>query len=157
MTLDATAKEANVKDSIKKYFVDNIFRTKKIPLTFDKFLNVPKIQSREVDKWVNINWGPIEMDTLSSIKLDIFCCTRKDSEGFKLAHVRDTVFEFLTDNTQTHGMRMIPFYRSRQNEAWTKLQAMLITKPIIESQQIDAKDGTKYKILTCTLKWGAKV
>lgn len=52
MALDPTARLANVKDSIKKYFVDNIARTSGKKLTFDKALSVSRIQGNVSGKRV---------------------------------------------------------------------------------------------------------
>lgn len=159
MSLDPTARSSNLKDSIKKYFVDNIYTTEGIEIGFDKSMARPKIQGQpvEVEKWVVVNSGYIDpMGTLSEHQIDVICCSRKDNEGYKLAQLRDTVMGYLTDNTQTDTMRRIPFYRSYASQAWTLLGALLVTE-IIESPRNDAEDETKFIILTTTLRWAAKI
>jgi len=155
MALDATAREANLKDSLKKYFVDSISTAEGLDLSFDKSMSRPKIQGQpvEVEKWVVVNFGAMEMGTLSSHQIQVICCSRKDNEGFKLAQLRDRVMGYLTDSTQTDGLRRIDLY---QSQTWTKIGGILVTD-IIESQQFESEDETKYKLLSCSLRWAAKV
>jgi len=161
MPLDATAREANVIDSIKKYFVDNIFTTKGIPLSFDDALTQPKLTGSpsEVDKWVNILPGPIDFKTMSDFMLEIFCCVRKDDEGFKLAQLRDTVQELLTDTDGTYpdGMKRITFYQSVPGgqSNWVSLGA-LVVQDITDSGRMKAGDETKFRVLTVRLRFASK-
>ena len=157
MTLDNTAKEANVRDSIKRYFVENLYKTESVQLTFDKYLSTPNVQGHAVDKWVSINFGEMALSSLSAHVLEIYCCTRKDGEGFKLAQLRDKVYKYLTDSTKTDGTARIPFYRSRATGAWTLLSTGMIIQNIMESRQFEAEDGTKFKILTVTIRFSSKV
>ena len=154
MALDSTAREANVRDSIKKYFVDNIHTIEKIQVTFDKSLTTPKIQGTEVDRWITVVFGEMELDTFSSFSLEIFCCTKKDAEGFKLAQLRDKIMGYLIDTTQTDCMARIPLYRSSASEAWVLLGAMVVQIDL-ESPITEAEDGTKFKSIAIRLRWGA--
>ena len=43
MSLHATAREANVTDSIQKYFIDNLETIEGLAVTFDKALSQPKL------------------------------------------------------------------------------------------------------------------
>lgn len=158
MALDPTAREANIRDSIKKFFVDNIFRIEGYQLTFDRGLNRPILQGTpsEVEKWVSVNFGAMDRGDLSEHFLQVYCCTRKDNEGFKLAQLSDTVMGYLSDTNQTDGMKRIDFYRSFQDQSWTLLGA-LVVQEVMESEQFEADDETKYKILTVRLRWSAKI
>ena len=156
MTLEDTAKESNIRDSIKRYWVDNLYKIDGIPLTFDKYLSTPNVQGQAVDRWVSINFGDMFLSDLSTHIIEIYCCTRKDGEGFKLAQLRDKVYARLTDNTMTDGMAAIPFYRSRATGTWTSIGSILI-QDIMESRQFEAEDGTKFKILTTRLRFSSKV
>jgi len=155
--LDSTAKESNIRDSIKRYFADNLYKTDGISLTFDRYLSTPNIQGHAVDRWVSINFGDMQMSELSTHVLNIYCCTRSDGEGFKLAQLRDKVYKYLVDSTTTDGMARIPFYRSRATGAWTLLSTGMVVQDVMESRQFEADDGTKYKILTCRLRFSSKV
>lgn len=159
MALEPTAREANVRDSIKKYFVDNIARGEGIQLMFDRTLSSPyTVGPREVTQWVSIIFGYMELDHLAEINLDIILCTRQDPEGFKLAQLRDKVVGYLIDITRTDGMARIPFYRSYpQPQPWELLGAMVVQEVGPESGQLIEEDETKYKVIPIRLRWGAKV
>jgi hypothetical protein len=154
MALDATAREANVKDSVKKFLVDNIYTKEGLQLTFDKNLSTPKIQGTEVEKWVTVTFGQMDLGTLSSLMLTIFCCTRKDSEGFKNAQVRDRVLGYFLDTSQTDCMARIPLYRSSASEAWVQIGAMVVQIDS-ESRLMDADDDTKVKTISIRLRWAS--
>ena len=155
MALDPTARSANIKDSLKKYFVDNLARSEGKKLTFDKSLSVPKIQGNApVEEWISIGIEDTEMETLSTQHITIYCCTRKDPEYVKLARLVDLVMGYLTDTTMTDGMKRIPFYRSYPE--WTLLGAFLVYE-IIMSSEMESVDETKFRVLNVTLKWAAKV
>ena len=105
MALDATARDSNVKDSVKKYLIDSIFATEQIKITFDKSLSVPKIQGHEVTQWVAVQFGDfIRREPFLQLGLNLYCCTRKDPEGYQLSHLRDKVMGYLTDVDQ-NGIR----------------------------------------------------
>lgn len=152
MSLDSTAREANIWDSIKKYFVDNLT----YPLTFDKALSTPDLQGKTVDRWVSFSLGDMELGYMSNIMLDVYCCTRQDNEWFKLSQVRDTVYELLIDVTKTDTMRRIPFYASHAVNDWTLIGTLLIDE-ITESPRMEVEDETKFKIIHCRLRTSSKV
>jgi hypothetical protein len=106
---------------------------------------------------VSINFGEMNLSELSTHILEVYCCTRKDGEGFKLDQLRDKVYKYLTDNTKTDGMARVPFYRSRATGAWTLLSGGMIVQDVMESRQFDAEDGTKFKILTVIIRFSSKV
>ena len=158
MALHATARESNVLDSIKKYLVDNLVTTENIQLTFDASLNAPGVtQNNLADKWVVLDPGQMELGTLSDFFFDIYCCTRKDNEGFRLAQLRDTVMGYLTnDGTVGDGKTLIPFYQSSKTVPWVLLGGIVIIK-VIESNRMEGPKGTKYKILTVRVKFASKI
>jgi len=157
MALDPTAREANVRDSLKKYFVDTFHPT--YQLTFDRGMATPRIQGNlelDIDKWIAVNFGPLDRGDMGEHWLRIYCCTRRDNEGFKLAQLGDAVMGALSDTSQTDGMRRIDLYRSYQSQAWELIGALLVQE-ILESEQYEAEDETKYKILNVRLRWSAKI
>ncbi len=153
--LDSTARESNFRDSIKKYFVDNLYKTEGIELLFDRVLSTPKVQGIEVNRWVAIMSGDLDLGVMGSATLEIFCCTKKDSEGFRLAQLRDKVMGYLIDTTQTDGFARIILYRSSATEAWTDIGTMLVQVDS-ESRQMEAEDGTKFKTISVRLRWATK-
>jgi hypothetical protein len=157
MSLDETAKESNILDSLKKYFVDSLETVEGLNVSFDKYLSTPNTQGHAVDKWVSINVLNMNLSDLSGLDLNIFCCTRSDGEGFKRAQLRDKVFKYLTDNTKTDGMARIAFYRSRADGNWTLLPGgFVVLQPIPESN-FTLEDGTKVKHLVPRLRFSSKV
>jgi len=156
MTLDPTARRANYKDSLKKFFVDELETGKGVELMFDKSLSTPDLINKTVNRWVNVDLGDIDRSYMSSINIDIYCCTRADAEGFRLAQLTDTVMELLTDTTTTDGMKRIPFYRSHPTDAWTLLGAFVVSE-IIESREMESVDATKYIIMSCLLRTASKI
>lgn len=159
MALDSTARSANVRDSIRRFFIDNLWTTEKIPLAFDTGLSRPKIQGTpsEIDRWININFGQMIRGDLTDYNIQVNCSQRKDKEGFKLDQLRDTVMGYLTDIDQNDGARRITFYKSSANIAdWTVIGGLLITD-VIESEQIKAEDETKFIILNVTIRFASKI
>jgi len=156
MTLDPTARRANFKDSLKKFFVEELETGKGVELMFDKSLSTPDLINKDVNRWVNVDLGDIDRSYMSQIHIDIYCCTRKDPEGFRLAQLTDTVMELLTDATTTDGMKRISFYRSHPTDAWTLLGAFVVSE-IIESREMESVDETKYIIMSCLLRTASKI
>lgn len=158
MSLDPTARSTNVKDSIKRFFVDNLFRSEGRKITFDKALSAPRIQGNvPANEWISIKMGALTREVLSTQHLTVYCCTRQDPEGYKLAQLVDTVMGYLTDSTMTDGMKRIPFYRSYASQDWELLGALIVQDPVEESEEMEASDETKFKILTVILRFASKV
>ena len=156
MALDPTAREANFRDSIKKYFVENIKRTEGIALSFDTTLKAPKLSNKNLTRWVVLGFRDLHREHLSTAIMDIYCCTRQDNEGFRLAQLTDVVVGYLTDATGD-GIKRITFYRSYEPPtAWVNIGGIVV-QDIIESGQLLSDDNTKYKILTVTLRFASKI
>ena len=156
MSLDASARESNLRDSIKKFFVDSISTAEGVPVTFDKALNTPILQGKEADKWVSVTFGPVNFDTLSDVIVEVYCCTRRDNEGYKLSQLRDKVLGYLVDDTMPDGKKRIDFYQSSYSGAWTLIGKLLVFE-ILPSGDMLAPDETKFKVLTVILKVGMKI
>jgi len=156
MTVDATARRANVKDSIKKFFVDNLYTVAGVHLSFDTSLATPKISGRELDRWIVVRFGSMDLND-GSLILHVYCCTRKDNEGFRLAQLTDTVMDYLTDSTEYDGIRRVPLYRSRQVGAWSLLDGGFMILVQQESEELDADDRTKYIAIDTIWRWGTKI
>ena len=151
MALDATVRESNVWDSIRKFFVDNLARGgSAIPVMFDAGISSPKISGNKVvEKWLNVEQGRIESETVSSYEFRVVCCSRNDMEGFKLTQLRDTLMQYLKPNGEEGIMDL---YNS---QTWTKVAGMIIIVGQ-ESERLNASNEVKFKVIPLTLKWGAK-
>ena len=147
-SIEPSEQRKNVKDSIKKYFVDNLETASNIELTFDKSLSTPGIFGGGVTRWLNVQLGPMNRGGLMDLTLFSYCVTRNDPEGFRLAQLTDTVMGYLSDAERTDGMRRIPFYRSSD---WTLIGALLVQRTF-ESQELEGPDGSKYIVLTSRLR-----
>lgn len=155
MSLDPTARRANFKDSIKRYFCSQYTGE----LTFDKSLSSPDLMNdKTVDRWVNIDLGEIDRGYMSEVPIEIRCASRQDPEGFKLAQLTDFMMGLLSDTDQTDGMKRIPFYRSVPSgpDDWVLLGSFVVQE-VIESRELYAPDNTKYIILFVTLKTASKI
>lgn len=155
MTLDPTAREANFRDSWKKYLIDTLTG---VSISFDKSLATPKVQGKEVSRWINVRFGSLDRSNMSTGYLEIRCCTRRDNEGFKLAQLTDTVMEALSPDPSSDydGIKKITFYRSYANQEWTNIGGIVIMD-ILESGELEAPDETKYKVLTVRSKFASKI
>ena len=152
MALDHTTRESSFRDSIKKFFVDNLFTTEGIDVTFDKTLSSPKIQGQphQVKKWVAIQFSDFDTNEgVSEAEIIVIPCTRQDSEGYQLTHLRDRVMGYLTDPGT------ITLYRTYPKPI-TVIGGMKVEVGV-ESQQLDAEDGTKFKRIPVVLRWGSKL
>ena len=156
MVLDPTARESNVRDSIKKFLVDGLNRTDRIPVTFDRGLKAPVLQGQSVDRWVSVLFGEMDRSAMSEAYLQVYACTRRDNEGFRLAQLGDKILGYFSDTSQTDGMARIPFYRSAENDPWELLGALLV-QDVMEGPSFDIEDETKVKLFTVRLRWAAKI
>lgn len=156
MALDPTARLSNILDSLKKYFIDSLHTTEGKEVMFDKSLSTPDLTDKSIDRWVVINFGALDMGTLSELYLNIFICSRQDAESFKNSQLRDVVMSYLSDTTQTDGMRRISLYKSSATEAWTLIGAILVQE-VTEGPLFEAEDLTKARQLTVRLRWASKI
>ena len=152
MTLDSTSRESNAKDSFKKHLVDSIKGNEGVEVNFDKGLNVPNIQGTAVNRWVAVQWGQLLPGKLTTLHAAIYVCTRNDPEGYRRSQLRDKVVGYLTDPNEE--FRRITHYKSNDTP-WTRIGTMMVyCDP--ESGDMEADDGTKFKIIPIRLRWAAK-
>jgi hypothetical protein len=157
MALDPTAREANFKDSMKKYIVDNMWTIEKVPISFDPAMSKPKLANNmELTTWLNVRFGDFYRDDLSRANVEIRCCTRQDNEGFRLAQLCDKVMGYFTTIEGT-GIKSIDFYRSYEAPTpWVKIGGIVV-QDIIESGVFIAEDESKFKVLYLTLRFASKI
>lgn len=157
MALDSTARETNFKDSIKKYLVDNMWTTERVPISFDPALSNPKVPNNmELRKWLNVRFSDFYRDDLSRAVVEVRCCTRQDNEGFTLAQLCDKVLGYLT-TTEGTGIKSIPFYRSYEAPTPWELIGGIVVQDVMESGVFKAEDETNYKVLYITLRFASKI
>jgi hypothetical protein len=157
MALDPTARETNYKDSMKKYIVDNMWTTEKVPISFDPALANPKVANNmELTTWINVRFGDMYRDDLSRATLEIRCCTRQDNEGFKLSQLCDKVMGYFTTTTGD-GIKRITFYRSYEAPTPWVVIGGIVVQDIIESGVFKAEDETNFKVLNLVLRFASKI
>lgn len=150
MTLDQTAKIANVRKSFKKFMVDNLNRIEGFWIMFDKDLSPAKnSQGDPLDKWISVNYLTSDPGNIASQMIRLFCCSRKDAEGVYLDAVRDTLMGYL--RSSGGGPGRVDLY----NSSMTKIGSMMVYIDS-ESGEFEAEDGTKFWPINITLKWGSK-
>ena len=159
MVLDPTAREANIRDSLKRYFVEKLQTAEGIPITFDRGLTAPTIQGTAAEYWVSIMIGPLQRDTLSSLFIDLFCCSRQDNEGFALARLCDTVMGYLNadDTANEVPPKRIPFYQSYPDKDWDLIGALLVVEIKETTVSPPLADDTKARQLSTTIRFASKV
>lgn len=160
MPLDETAKLANITNSLKKYFVDNLYTAESIQLDFDKsYQDVYAELPGRVDQWIIIAFDPSDMDALATLQFSIYMYSRKDIEAIELFILRDKVWKYLIDITQNDGLARVALYNTTDPENWVSIGGGVIVFPPgrNESGNFVAEDGTKFRYITASLRWGAKV
>lgn len=155
MALDPSAREANFRDSMKKYLVDSLVTIEGTPVLFDSSLTTPDLRDRKVDKWYKVVFGPMNRDTLSEAIIQITCCAREDNEGFKLAQLTDKLVGYLT-NSEGDGIKRIDFYQSSAVSPWTKIGGIVV-QSIDELTEGVGPDRTKFKTLVVRLRFASKL
>jgi len=157
MALDATARESNFRDSVKKFLVDNLETAEGVPILFDSRLTTPNISGRTLDKWYRVEFGPITRGVPSEALIRIICCTKEDNEGFKLAQLGDKLLGYLTDTSSNgDGTKRIPFYQSSPTSAWVKIGSLIVFS-IDELGESVAPEGTKFKVVLVRLRFVSKI
>jgi hypothetical protein len=153
--LHPLSKETNVRQSLKKYFVDNLGTT----VTFDTSLAAPDVRvqgAAAVKQWYNVDFGEFGRDSLALFYMDVYCLSRQDPEGVKLTESADTLMDLLVDSTKTDGMRRINLYDVSKSP-WEVLGAMVVQDVWEAPTQDVVEDETKLKLFSVRLRWGARM
>jgi hypothetical protein len=152
MAIDPSLSETCLKNSIKKFFVDNIFTAESIDIDFDVQYVLPKLADIKVDKWISVKFGSINGGTLSKSHVILHLFTRKDTEGIDLSAMRDIIVGKLFDETATDGVVRIPFY----DLLWNQVGGIMTRISSEAEEPMVLEDDTKYKWIRVELSWGAK-
>ncbi len=146
--LPENAKESNLRKSLIKYFKDGL-----------PDIKVRQGESRiygekTLTKWVSLAIGSQGLKTVTGLLLSIYVCTRKDSNGSELSKLRDEVVGLISTEG---GKRHIPFYSVSGDDVFTLIGGLVVIGEIIISPELESLDGTRYKMITLTLKWVSNV
>jgi hypothetical protein len=151
--MNPLAKEENVKNSLKKYFVDAFGEY----VTFDVSLAAPDIRSlgpNAVKQWYNVHFGQFGRGVLAEYVFDVYCLSKQDAEGKKLSQKTDELMALLVDSTKTDGMRRIPLYDVNITP-WSQIGSMVVESVNDMAPFFIQEDETKVKIFNVRLRWGA--
>jgi len=157
--VDATAKEINIKRSLKKFFLEGLMSTSPIlaPVYFDFLFDVPEdIHGTKVDKWVVFVLGELQFETLSTLTGYLYLFTRKDREGDEITRLTDTVYELFEDTQANTGSYAIPLYDTEVTP-WAEIGKLQAAQIIDVHGVQSGKDKTKFRTLNVTFRWGAAV
>lgn len=152
MPLHSTAKERNIKSSIKKFFVDHFGSE----VSFDRTVAHPDIRDSNLKRWVMINFKGFQRSNLAEYIVELQCATRQDPEGDNLSKLTDEVAGLLYDMNATDGLARIPLYDS-YTTPWTLLSSMIVQEIIDTAIFKLPSDETKVKILTLRIRWGMEI
>jgi len=157
MALDATARETNFRDSMRRYLFTSLKTTEGYNVFFRQgFTSVNIIESKSVDKWIIITFGPIRLDIMSESIIELRPCTRGDTSLFKLAQMVDKIVGYLTPSSGD-GVTRIPFYQSAPaSEDWTEIGGIVV-QDIDVSGDLVAEDNTNFRVITVRVRFASKV
>jgi len=154
MALDATAKIVNVKKSVRKYFLDNLYTIDGYEVTFDKGFTPPKVQGVEKNQWYSLNFLESNNESKASQDIEIIIASRNDPEGDTVMAMRDTLFKYIVGDEG--GQRSITLYNCDNPASLVSLGGMLII-PRINTGVLEAEDNTKYILFPITILYGVKI
>ena len=157
MALDATARETNFRDSVRKYLYDNLKAVEGYPLYFRQdFTTLDVRTNKTVEKWIVARFGDLELGHMSEGLVEIRPCTRNDESRFKLIQMTDKIVGYLTPGSGD-GTQRITFYQSAEAAVdWVEIGGIMIHN-IHVSADMTAEDGTNFKVITAVLRFASKV
>jgi hypothetical protein len=157
MALDATARETNFRDSMRRYLFDNLKTVEGYKVFFRQgFTSANIIESKSVDKWIIVTFGSVRLDTMSEAIIEIRPCTRGDTSLFKLAQMVDKIVGYLTPGSGD-GITRIPFYQSAPDvDDWVLLGGIVVSD-IDVSGDLVAEDNTNFRVITVRVRFASKL
>jgi hypothetical protein len=157
MALDATARETNFRDSMRKYLVDNLYTVEGYPVYFrQSFTTVVVSSSSSIEKWIVATFGNIYLDVMTRGTMELRPCTRNDTSRFKLAQMTDKIVGYLTPSSGD-GITRIPFYQSAEQAVdWVEIGGIVV-EDIYTSLDMVAEDETNFKVINVALRFASKL
>ncbi len=153
--ISPVSKETNLKNSIKKYFLDSLETLESIPVFFEDLTETPSdVNGDKLLQWVVISFGRGNLGNVSEKLVSIEAYTRNDSEGDDLSALCDVIMGYILNEDSTNGLATIPFYDT-SSDPWVFVGGMMpFLQPSLNEMQGD--DYTKYKAINILCKWGGK-
>ena len=156
MTIDPSVSESNLRNSVKKYFVDSLETAQGVKVIFDRTITSALTDASNIDAFLVINFGSLVRDKLASHLLEINCCTKEDVEGWKLAQLSDKVLGTLIDTEMSDTIRRIPLYNTEIAGHWEQIGSLYVSA-VYEGKEQFIADKTRYKSITVDLQWAMKI
>lgn len=152
LMLDPTLSDAAILRSVRKFFIDEFKTVEGVPLYFEFIDKQPTdAEGNKIDRWMCVIPRNPVRGTLSTKYFHIYLFTSGDTDGYKLAEFRDTVYEKLVDFSHTDCKKRVACYDS----SWTQ-QFVAVIK-VLDDMNFDLyTEGINLKILPFLLNWGAK-
>jgi len=153
--ISPVSRESDLKNSIKKYFLDSLETLESIPLFFDRLFETPSDdEGTKLLKWVVITFGRGDLGNVSERQVSIEAYTRDDSEGDNLSVLLDTIMGYILNEDSTNGLATVPYYDT-SSVPWTVVGGMMsFLQPSLNEMEGD--DSTKFKSINLLFKWGGK-
>lgn len=152
MVLSAVTKEVDFKNSIKKYFLDNLETTQSLPLYFEQLFEVPLDSNGiKLKQWVIVSFGYRNLGPVSEQQVSLDLYTTSDNEADDLAALMDIVISYIIDEDSGNGLKTIPYY----NSSWEIVGGIIpFLQPTLE--RMESEDGVQFKAINLLCKWGGK-
>lgn len=152
MAIDPTHSEQCFRNSIKKFFIDNLYTIDGIFIDFDKTYSIPKKNGDEVDRWIIFHFDGIHYhNNVATGRIGAYMFSRRDDDGMDLSALRDTLYDYMLDDTMPDMKKRVTLY----DLAWAVIGGMPVTVGD-ESEQMTADDDTKYKYMNLYFRYGVK-
>ena len=153
--ISPVSREADFKNSIKKYFLDSLETLEFLDVFFEELGETPSDNDGvKLTKWVVITFGRSELGHVSEAQISLDLYTREDSEGDDLSLLMDVVMGYIVDEESTNGLATIPYYDT-SSVPWTIVGGMIpFLQPALGVQE--SMDSTKYRSVNLVCKWGGK-
>ena len=139
MALHPTLSEANLRRSVKKFFLDGLPGKHVI---FDRSFSPPEDQN--ILEWVHIRTGNMLPRIVSEAVVTIYMFTRQDLEGDRLAELRDEVMELI-----------YPCHLTLYDESWNNVGGIIFEVDNASDHKY-TENSEKVEFITLILQWGGK-
>lgn len=153
MALDTTLQELAFRRSIKKFFVDNLLTAQSVYVSFETLYKIPVDSAGvELDSWINFHFDGLNVTgNLARGRVAAYLFSRRDADGTKLAVLRDTLMDVITDLVAIDGIKRVPLY----DNLWNSIGGMLVSTGA-ESNESLGVDETLYKFVNLYFSYATK-
>lgn len=148
MALHYTAKESNIRNSVKRFFHQDVVDS--IKFVYGTYGLIPSKMSES--RWVAVTFGTYVGGTLSEYDISLHLFVKEDPNEEKIADFRDELMKSLIDYSAPDGMKRIPLVDENWNTPGD--EALIFINDEVSGTVKDTE--TKFKTVSLTLKWGSK-